>query len=163
MKFAHRRPLTVASKKGHMKKQIALLYMLVMSGFLVGSGCSIFRGDPIDADADPAIVHAQRTRNNALDTFNKFLAWEKNNRALLNSPPTKAAADLIRTDYKKWDDGLGQAIVAYSAVKNTENATKLDIALSLIQQGLQIASQYSRPNLSDIAASARTNAPPPLP
>jgi len=115
---------------------------------LMSGGCALFRGEPIDAGADPYIVHAQRTRNYALDTFDGFLSWEKKNRAILNSPQTKAAADLIRADYTKWDNTLGEAIKAYSTVKNSENAGKLDIALALIQKGLELAAQYSNPNLA---------------
>jgi hypothetical protein len=43
----------------------------------------------VDEGADPVVVHAERTANYALDTFDAFLKFEYENRALINDPAVK--------------------------------------------------------------------------
>jgi len=125
-------------------KSVLALSLALCAGAIAGcgGGCAIFRGAPIATNADPVVVHAQRTREYALATFDAFLRWEKENRALLNDPGVKAAADNIRANYKKWDDDLGATIKAYQAIRSKENADKLDTALALMSQAIDIASRY---------------------
>lgn len=119
-----------------------LIWSLPFAVSPVFTGCSVFQGAEIDPAADPVIVHAQRTRGYALATFNAFLKFEYENRAAINNPQVKTAADTIRTNYKRWDDDLSRAIRAYQSVKSQENANKLDVALLVIQSGLEMASHY---------------------
>lgn len=114
--------------------------LVVGVGF--SGGCSIFRGAAIATNADPVVVYAQRSQNYALDTFNEFLLFEYNNRALLNDSGLKAAADKIRADYKKWDDDLSSAIRAYQVTRGQADADKIDVALKLIHEAVGIARHY---------------------
>lgn len=121
--------------------RVALLAGLVLLA-LVNQSCQVFQGAPIDPGADRVVVFAQRAQNQALDTFDEFLAFEQENRALLNDPKVKAAADNIRMNYQKWDDDLSASIKTYQLARTQENATKLDLTLSILRQAVAIASHY---------------------
>lgn len=118
------------------------LALLVPGALVITAGCSLFRGAPIAEGADPIVVHAERTQTYALETFDTFLAWERENRMLLHKPEVKAAADNIRVNYKEWDDNLSSTIKAYKATRSKENADKLDIALAVVSNALDIARRY---------------------
>lgn len=129
------------------KAVLAIVLTLLAPGVLVvgvgcSGGCSIFKGAAVAEGSDPIVVHAQRAQNYALDTFNEFLLFEKENRALLNDPAIKAAADNIRANYKQWDDDLSVAIKAYQLARTQENANRMDMALSVLHQAIAIARHY---------------------
>lgn len=106
------------------------------------TGCQLLDPAPIASSADPIIVHAERTANYALDTFDQFLLWEHQNRALLNNAGIKGAADAIRKDGKQWIQDLRSATQAYKLVRSRENANRLDVALTLVNKSLEIARRY---------------------
>lgn len=109
---------------------------------LLFTSCSIFHPATIDAGSDPIIVHAERTAGYALDTFDSFLLWEYQNRALLNNQAVKSAADNIRAHGKTWITELRAATQTYKVVKSQPNAEKLDIALGVVNQALETARRY---------------------
>lgn len=130
-----------------LKAMLVIAFTLLAPGALVvgvgcSGGCGIFQGAPIATNADPVVVYAQRFQNQALDTFDEFLSFEHKNRALLNDPAIKAAADKIRADYKKWDDDLSSAIRAYQVTRSQSDADKIDITLKLIHEAVGIARHY---------------------
>lgn len=119
---------------------LAPLALVVAVG--CSGGCGVFKGAAIAEGADPVVVHAERTQTYALETFDTFLAWERENRLLLHNPEVKAAADNIRVHYREWDDNLSSAIKAYKVTRSKENADKLDIALAVVSNALEIARRY---------------------
>jgi hypothetical protein len=129
------------------KATLALMAALLCPAALVvtvgcSGGCSIFQGAPVDEGSDAVVVHAERTAGFALDTFDTFLKWEYENRALINNPDVKSAADNIRKNGKQWINDLRSTTKAYKAVRSKENADKLDVALVIVNNALEIARRY---------------------
>ena len=101
------------------------------------TGCST-----VDPGADPIVVHAERTANYALDTFDAFLKFEYDNRALINDPAVKGAADGIRKNGPAWIADLRAATRAYKVTRSQADGDRLQLALTVVQVGLDIAKRY---------------------
>lgn len=129
-----------------LRTKLALCFILLMPLSMVVTvgvgGCSVFQGAPIASDADPVVVHAERTANFALDTFDSFLLWEYQNRAVLRDDNIKKAADQIRQNGKQWITDLRDTTKTYKTVRSKENADKLDYALAVVNKSLEIARRY---------------------
>lgn len=123
-----------------MRKNLAFPSLALI--VLLFTSCSIFKGAPIAAGADPVVVHAERSQKDALATVDEFLRFEKENRFLINNKAIWDAADKVRTDYEKWDNDLLAAIRTYKSVRSQENASKIDITLAAIRQIAITASHY---------------------
>jgi hypothetical protein len=96
----------------------------------------------VDEGADPVVVHAERTANYALDTFDAFLKFEYENRALINDPAVKGSADGIRKNGPAWIADLRAATRAYKVTRSQTDGDRLQLALTVVQAGLDIAKRY---------------------
>lgn len=121
-----------------MRVNLALLGLLA----LFSTSCGLLRPAPLAANADPVVVHAERTAEYALATFDTFLLWEQQDRTLLNKSEVKAVADSIRLHGKQWINDLRTTTQAYKAVRSQPNADKLDLALTVVNRGLEMARRY---------------------
>jgi hypothetical protein len=118
------------------KSNLAFAWVLAVAVLLV-PGCA-----SIDDGADPVVVNAERTANYALDTFDAFLKFEHDNRALINDPAVKNAADGIRRQAPAWIADLRAATRAYKVTRSQADGDRLQLALTVVQAGLDIAKRY---------------------
>jgi hypothetical protein len=93
--------------------------------------------------ADPIAVRAEQSRSIAFLTFDTFLKFEYDNRALLaGTPEIHAAAEHIRVNGPKWIDDLTALIVVYKANRTPENKANLATGLAVLNTALVAAEKY---------------------
>ena len=129
-------------------------FLALVSGLaIVGTGCKTGTGryNPAThtydatAKADSLVVTAEKTGATALDAFDRFMKYERENEAALAkvSPKIHAAAEEIRTNGRTWLLDLDMAKVAYQSNRGDPgNATRLQAALAVIQSAVASALNY---------------------
>ena len=102
------------------------------------AGCSA-----VSPGNDPLVVNAERTTELAVDTFDLFLRWEHDNRAVLASvPQIRKAADRIRMNAPTWLTSARSLTKAYKANRSPENRANLETALTVLRTALAEARTY---------------------
>jgi hypothetical protein len=97
-----------------------------------------------NAVADAIVVTAENTRETALNVFEAFGVFEKQNDEALRAvnPKIHEAAERIRRDGKGWLDSLTRAKTDYQRTRSAEDATKLKNALSIVTSALTEAGKH---------------------
>ena len=111
------------------------ILVILAALLIVGSaGCGTFTVAP---GSDPVVVYAEASAELALDTFDSFLKWERDNDATLRmvDPSIHKVANEIRDNGLRWIVELRDATKAYKASRTEPNRTKLQMA----QQFLDLA------------------------
>lgn len=117
---------------------LAAFAALPLAVVLLGSGCSA-----IAPGNDALVVNAERTTTLAVDTFDLFVKWEHDNRAVLAKvPQIRKAADRIRTQAPTWLSTARSMTKAYKANRTLENKANLETAITLLRTALAEARVY---------------------
>jgi hypothetical protein len=97
-----------------------------------------------DAAASVLVVSVENTRQIALDTFDRFMALEKQNEAALKAinPGIHQAAEEIRRNGRKYLGDLTAAKVRFQQSRSEADATNLKNALVAVNSLLQSAIQH---------------------
>jgi hypothetical protein len=119
-----------------MKLSKLLLTTVAITTLLCG-GCKSITGDPV-------IVSCERTLNIALDTFDSYLKFEYENRAMLKNVSVEFfnVAEKIRKDGKLWIKTLNTAKQVYKANKTSENQINVLTAIAVLEFGLSETRLY---------------------
>lgn len=118
-----------------LKMQIVVLPLMAA---VLGAGCS-----SIAPGNDPVVVNAERTTRLALETFDLFVKWEYDNRAVLAKvPEIRQAADQIRRDGPSWLSSARVLTRAYKDSRTAENKADLETALVVLRAALERARLY---------------------
>lgn len=137
-----------------MKKYLlSLLAAVALCGLFLGcEGCNTAPGryDPTthtydtNAPSDPIVVTAQKTRAQALDTFDLLWATEFQFRDQLYklNPEIKKVTDYTRANAKSWLDALTADILAYQTNRTPDNKIKLDGAIKILEQAIGQAKDF---------------------
>lgn len=133
----------------NMKRYFSLVFtLLLLSIAFVGpTGCAFRLAEDGIYQGDKFLYGAEKTIVTAYKSFDSFLKWEQDFRAILPIEVTKAA-DTIRSNAKKWIDTAGNLRDAYTANPTKENRDKLSVGLNLIDTALSEAVKYMAANKS---------------
>jgi len=135
-------------------QSFGLALVLTFSVALAGcsSGCKAGKGtlNPTtgvydsEAQADRVVVTAEKTAATALDVFDKFMQFERQNEATLAgvSPKIHQAAEEIRKNGRQWLTDLDNAKVAYQSNRTASNQVNLQQILATIQSAISSAISY---------------------
>lgn len=104
------------------------------------SGCAT-----LDADADPVLVRSEQAITVARGSVDRFLKWEKNNRATLNDGQLKSVADDIRRITPAAIDEALAARDLYKLTRSQSDLDALDKALKVLQKILDNIETHYRP------------------
>ncbi|HOP99132.1 MAG TPA: hypothetical protein PLK78_17075 [Verrucomicrobiota bacterium] len=98
-----------------LRNMSVLLIGFGLAGTLL-AGCGAFPVQVADG-ADPIVVNAEWTAENALNSIDQFLAWERNNEAALlaKDPGIHQAAEHFRANAKQWITDLRTQTKQYKA------------------------------------------------
>lgn len=116
----------------------ALGILFLFQVFLI-TGCA-----SIDKDADPVVVHAERTTAYALDIMDAFLKFEYDNRERLQdvSKDIKKYADVIRKNGKQWLTTARELTMAYKQNRTADKKFELMTAISVLQAAVSESQKY---------------------
>ena len=127
-----------------MKKFRSLLFGVILAASLIFTGpvgcnatldpAGVYQGDNI-------LYNAEKATTTAYKTFDAFLKWEHQHRAILPVEVSRAA-DVVRLNAKKWIDSAIALRDAYATNPTPENRKKLDTALSILDAALAEAARY---------------------
>jgi len=119
-----------------MDRRIASLPLLLW--IMALAGCAA-----LQSDADPVVVRAQQARSFAFLTFDTFLKFEYDNRAMLaGAPEIHAAAENIRENGPRWIDEVTNLITVYKANRTPESRANLATGLAVLNTALIMAERY---------------------
>lgn len=112
---------------------LVLCFSVIGCGTLNKSG--VYNGDKFLYSTDLTLVTSK-------DVLQAFVSWEKNNRAAINNPDIKKAADSIRLGAPKWYASALAVRDAYAANPSTDNKNAVVSVLAVIQAAVTQASSY---------------------
>lgn len=112
-----------------------------LAALLLTSGCGTFT---VKTGADPVVVWGEYSQEMALDTFDQFLAWERNNEtALLKlSPGIHDLAERVRKDGPGWINELDKAVRKYKQSRAPDDLKALLAAQIVLSTAVNQARTY---------------------
>jgi hypothetical protein len=140
--------------------QVIGLMALAVCCMFGPAGCSKSTLAPAGVyQGDKVLYNADKTITTTYKSFETFLKWETQYRAVLPVEVSRAA-DTIRLNAKKWIDTAGNLRDAYAAQPTAANRDKLKLALDLIDTAFDEAVKYMAANQSNAPNKGLT---PPAP
>ena len=116
-------------------KTRASIWLMGLMGLLV-AGCGTFTVKP---GSDPVVVYAEYSSELALQSFDLFRKWERENDVALVKidPSIHQVANSIRENGKRWIVELRTAISAYKVNRTPEAKTALLAAQGFLDLAIQ--------------------------
>ena len=113
--------------KPHRSNSFLTVPLLALLSIYI-AGCA---GYTVKPGADPAVVAAEAAQEQAVDVFDAFLKWERNNETVV-SAEVHEWADFIREFGPGWIDEAAKATRAYKAARTDENLASLNAAKAVL-------------------------------
>lgn len=130
-----------------MKQFQFLLVMAVAMILTTGTGCKsrplAEGGVYAEMPNGEVLFNADRTIVESFDVLDKFVTWERDNRAALTQyPQITQAADRIRDNARDWVKTATALREAYAKQPTGENKNKLLDAINVLKTALAEATRY---------------------
>lgn len=151
-------------------KTIIHIWLLVSFALLGFTGCKGVVS--VAPGSDAIVVHAEWLAENALNSVDQFLKWERENEAVLleAKPGIHAVADTLRVSFKAQLVELRSVTRQYKSARDAESGKRVEAATAAVLSIVNSVRAHmslpplslpaASPSVSDLMRNAPTNGPP---